>query len=81
MEIDVVGMKKAKITDLQYFMKFLPLNAQNWYDKNVFDVLTENSDSTMSLIVTNKSVENCISFVKIVLVIFVFICFLHSHHV
>ena len=27
-------------------MTFLPLNAQNWYDKNVFDVLTENNDST-----------------------------------
>ena len=38
-------MKKAKITGLQYLVKFLPLNAQNWYDKNVFDVLTENSDS------------------------------------
>ena len=41
-----LGMKKAKITDLQYLMKFLPWNAQNWYDTNVFDVLTENSDST-----------------------------------
>ena len=37
-KIDVVGMKKAKIRDLQYLIKFLPLNAQNWYDKNVFDV-------------------------------------------
>ena len=45
-KIVVVGMKKAKITDLQYLMKFLPLNAQNWYDQNVFAVLTENSDST-----------------------------------
>ena len=27
-------------------MKFLLSNAQNWYEKNVFDVLTENSDLT-----------------------------------
>ena len=26
-KINVVGMKKAKISDLQYLMKFLPLNA------------------------------------------------------
>ena len=38
-------MKKAKITNLQYLMKFLPLKAQNWYDKNIFDVLTVNINS------------------------------------
>ena len=36
-KIDVVGMNNTIITDLQYLIKFVPLNAQNWYDKNVFD--------------------------------------------
>ena len=29
-KIDVVGMEKAKITNLQYLIKFLPSKAQNW---------------------------------------------------
>ena len=29
-KIDVVGMKKENIRDLQNLMQFLPLNAQNW---------------------------------------------------
>ena len=62
-KIDIVGMNEAKITDLQYLMKFLPLSAQNWYDKNVFDVLAENSDSTNKTVSEEKSVKN-----KIVLV-------------
>ena len=55
-------------------MKFLPLKAQNWYDKNAFDVLIENSDSTNEYDSDKKVVKNLISLVKIVLVIFVFIC-------
>ena len=42
-------------------MKFLPLYRQNWYDKNVFDFLTENSDSTNESDSDEKGVENCIT--------------------
>ena len=69
-------MKKAKITDLQYLLKVLPLNAHNWYTKFFFDVLTKNSDSTNESDSDENSVKNCISFLKFVSVMFVFICFI-----